>query len=263
MNQIDRSYRLAGPPGRAQTCKPSCRTSAEGLRMDSVPPRSGPRWSCSLRYAVSQFGSTQPPIRSAKHSLKSRHRLGELTRVEIALQVGGDLKLVNEGKAKDLPMSVVANLKYDEQLLAIGAAGHPTRSVRYYDDTRAVIKVEKGGEKPTLDPAHRLIVAEKLDKQPTRSCTAQRSPLKREELDLIDVPGGSLLVDELLPARAGGAGRLLEACRRRPGRPAVARRGQLVRRHRPSWARSKTASPRSPRPARSAPPWRRIAPRSS
>jgi len=152
----------------------------------------------AVTLAICAFGEQATADSLTKHSLKNRHRPNELTRVEIALQVGGDLKLMNEGKAKDLPMSVVANLKYDEQLLATGAKGQPTQSVRYYDDTRAVIKVDKGGEKPTLDPARRLIVAEKLDKQPTRLfCPA--SPLKREELDLVDVPGNSLLVDGLLP----------------------------------------------------------------
>ena len=148
--------------------------------------------------AICALGEQAAADSLTKQSLKNRHRPNEITRVEIALQVGGDLKLMNEGKAKDLPMSVVANLKYDEQLLATGDKGQPTRSVRYYDDTRAVIKVDKGGEKPTLAPERRLIVAEKLDKQPTR-LFCPGSPLKREELDLIDVPGNSLAIDGLLP----------------------------------------------------------------
>ena len=49
-------------------------------------------------------------------------------------------------------MSVVANLKYDEQLLAVDRPQSANAaSLRYYDDSRAVIKVDKGGEKPTLD----------------------------------------------------------------------------------------------------------------
>ena len=41
-----------------------------------------------------------------------------LTRVEIVLQVGGEALLVSEGKKTSLPMSVVANVTYDERLLA-------------------------------------------------------------------------------------------------------------------------------------------------
>ncbi|MGD9721899.1 MAG: hypothetical protein AB7O59_10705 [Pirellulales bacterium] len=117
----------------------------------------------------------------------------------MALQVGGELQLVIDGQAKNLPMSVIANLKFDEQLLALDSAGLPASTVRYYDDTRAVIKVEKGGEKPSLDDEHRLIVAERPTEGPSLlSCPT--SPLRREELDLIDVPGSSLMIDQLLPA---------------------------------------------------------------
>ena len=134
-----------------------------------------------------------------KHTLAAQHRPGELTRVEIALQVGGDLKLVGEaGKTIVLPMSVVANIGYDEGILAATQAGRPTRSIRYYDDTRAVIKIDKGGEQPAVDNARRLIVAERKDIAPCLLyCPA--SPLAREELDLIDLPGGTLVIDEVLP----------------------------------------------------------------
>jgi hypothetical protein len=98
-------------------------------------------------------------------------------------------------------MSVIANLKYDERTLALDAAGKPSRSIRYYDDTRAVIKVDQGGQKPTLDPARRLIAVDKTDKSPPL-LYCPTAPLLREELDLIDVPGNSLLADELLPREA-------------------------------------------------------------
>lgn len=135
-----------------------------------------------------------------KHPLKGQHRLGELTRVEIALQVGGELNLVaDDGKTTDLPMSVVANLQYDEALLALDATGRPAKSVRYYDDARAVIKIDKGGEKPVFDPARRLIIAERKD--PSHCLLyCPTAALSREELDLIDLPGGTLVLDEVLPA---------------------------------------------------------------
>jgi hypothetical protein len=134
-----------------------------------------------------------------KHTLAARHRPGELSRVEIALQVGGDLKLVGQdGKSLVLPMSVVANIGYDEGFLAVAESGRPTRSVRYYDDTRAVIKIEKGGERPAVDKARRLIVAERKDGAPCL-LYCPSTQLAREELDLIDLPGGTLVVDEVLP----------------------------------------------------------------
>jgi hypothetical protein len=140
-----------------------------------------------------------------KFSLKSVYRAGELSRVEVAMQVGGDVKLVTDGKSKTLPMSVVANLKYDERLMALGRDKRPVRAIRYYDDARAAIKVDKGGEKPTLGDRHRLIVVDKPEKSAaTLFCPTEA--LFREELDLIDVPGNTLVMDRLLPAEAVALG---------------------------------------------------------
>ncbi len=149
------------------------------------------------------FGAANPAAAAAqtgeKHLLSAQHRAGELARVQIALQVGGDLKLVdNQGKTSELPMSVVANLAYDEALLAVAPDGRPIRSARYYDDVRAVIKIAKGGEKPSIENARRLILAERKPGE-VAQLYCPTSPLKREELDLLDVPGNSLVIDELLP----------------------------------------------------------------
>ncbi len=140
-----------------------------------------------------------------KHSLVSERQAGSLTRVDIALQVGGDLKLVTEGKPRNLPMSVVANVKYDEHLLTVDAENQPRRAIRYYDDARAVIKVEQGGEKPAISEARRLVVAEK----PVKAAAVLFCPtggLSREELDLIDVPANSLVIDRLLPGKSVALG---------------------------------------------------------
>jgi hypothetical protein len=163
-------------------------------------------WAVLLLLIITAPRATAAAQSGEKHSLAAKHRRGELSRVEIALQVGGQVKLIDDkGKANDLPMSVMANLGYDEALLALDPAGHPTRSARYYDDIRAVIKIDQGGEKPTLDPQRRLVVADRADKGNCQLyCPSE--PLKREELDLIDLPGGTLVLDDLLPAEPVAVG---------------------------------------------------------
>jgi hypothetical protein len=150
----------------------------------------------SLAAALPQGAAAQS---GEKLTLAAQHRPGELSRVELALQVGGDVNFVgDDGKGTKLPMSVVANLKYDEALLALDKSGRPSRSVRYYDEARAVIKIDKGGEKPALDPSRRMIVAERAGEGACELyCPSE--PLLREELDLLDVPGSSLALDGLLP----------------------------------------------------------------
>ena len=142
---------------------------------------------------------------AARYAIKSERQPDQLTRVEVSLQVGGDLTLTNDGSQKKVPMSVLANLAYDEKLLSAASAEKPARAIRYYLDAHAVIKVDKGGEKPTLAADRRLIAVEKPSKGPAVLYCPQ-GPLKREELDLIDVPGNTLLVEQLLPSEPVAVG---------------------------------------------------------
>jgi hypothetical protein len=152
-----------------------------------------------LVLGVSVWGQRVLGDQPEKYALQPQSRIGQVDQVQVSVQVGGDLKLVTEGKSKTLPMSVVATLKYDEQLLAVDDAQRPARSVRFYDESTAVIKVDKGGQKPTLDKGRRLVVAEQPSKSAAAALYCPASALTREELDLIDVPGNTLLVNSLLP----------------------------------------------------------------
>ncbi len=131
-----------------------------------------------------------------KHLLAAQPKSGELSRVTAQLEVGGNLKVVAEGKVKPLPMSVVAQLAYDELVLTT-EADHLS-SLRYYDRAEATIKIEKGGAKPSLRPSHRLIGADWGSAGIT--LFSPHGPLKRDELDLLALPANSLVIDALLPS---------------------------------------------------------------
>ncbi|HET6882570.1 MAG TPA: hypothetical protein VFI31_20555 [Pirellulales bacterium] len=123
-------------------------------------------------------------------------------RIEAQLDVGGDLKLVEEGKPKTLKMSVSAQLVYDEKDQSVRSAAGTThvRSVRQYRQARAAIKIGEGAVEPKLRASRRLIVADEADGRVT--LFSPTGPLTREELDLVDVPANSLLLDQLLPFKA-------------------------------------------------------------
>jgi hypothetical protein len=154
----------------------------------------------ALTFLIAASEQLPAADQTERFALQAAHRPNELTRVGIALQVGGDMTLANEGSQKKLAMSVVANLAYNERLLAVATDQEPLRAIRYYDAAQAVIKVEKGGEKPTLAAERRLIAVEKEPKRPAVLYCPTGS-LTREELDLIDLPGNPLLADPLLPAK--------------------------------------------------------------
>lgn len=142
----------------------------------------------------------------ATYDLYSRRRVGDVQRVEATLDVGGELSLQNgDRKAKEVPLSVAASLVYDEQLVALDRAQqHARQSVRQYQTAKAAIKLDDGGFAPVLGPERRLICVRAAEGKSTLLSLA--GPLSREELDLIDVLGTSLLVDGLLPEAAKKVG---------------------------------------------------------
>jgi hypothetical protein len=140
---------------------------------------------------------------SPSYDLSASDLPDQITEVACELEVGGDLSLRSDGKVLTLPTSVVADIRYAERVLT-GPESDVQRSVRYYENAQATIKVDKGGVQPTLGDDRRLIV---VDAQPDR--TTMFSPqglLTRDELDLIDIVGNSLLVGGLLPGRPVAVG---------------------------------------------------------
>ena len=139
------------------------------------------------------------------YPLRSRRAPGAVDRVETAFEVGGELKEIVEGKVHRAKISVTCNLSYDEKTLELTTTPqNHARSVRYYEQIDAVIKVEDDGMKPVLRQRRRLIGAEASEDMLT--LFSPLGPLTRDELDLIDVLPDSLLLDRLLPEKRVAVG---------------------------------------------------------
>ncbi|HEY5316092.1 MAG TPA: hypothetical protein VIK18_26425 [Pirellulales bacterium] len=146
-----------------------------------------------------QFGITAPILMADEPGLlRSSLEPGAMTHIDVLLEVGGDLKLTEAGKIKSLKMSVVGKLAYDEKRLPTQTDSAGARAVRHYTAAEATIKVEKGMLKPHLRADRHLVAA--LEEKTQLELFSPQGPLTREELDLIDVPANSLLLDRLLPA---------------------------------------------------------------
>lgn len=141
--------------------------------------------------------------------LRSGRKPGDTDRIVALLEVGGELKEIANDKVQRAKMSVVCNFGYDEKTLELPAgSGDRLRSARYYDKLDAVIKVEDEVIKPALRPQRRLIAVE-VD-SPTVTLFSPHGTLTRDELDLIDVLGNSLLLDGLLPEKPVAVGEAWE-----------------------------------------------------
>ena len=129
------------------------------------------------------------------YTLRSGRRPGAIDRVELLLEVGGHVKQVVDDKVQSMKTNIVCKLGYDENTLEV--SGGLWRAARYYDEVSAVVKVEETGLKPVLRPGRRLIAVE-VDAA-TVTLFSPHGALTRDELDLVDIPADSLVLDRLLP----------------------------------------------------------------
>lgn len=132
--------------------------------------------------------------------LRAAAQRGQITNVRVVLNVEGHLKLAGEGKVDQLPLKVAGNLQYDERVVEVDAeTGQVSRSLRLYERAEATITIKAKPIRQTLPADHRRIALAAGKEGITMICPGDH--LSREELDLIDVIGNSLLLDRLLPNR--------------------------------------------------------------
>jgi hypothetical protein len=150
--------------------------------------------SCSL--ACATFATAAP-----SYLLKSELPAGATTHVTVKLEVGGEMFVPTEKEgAKNLPLKVLGELAYREQIVAWSAdAKSLVRSIRDYTAAGAQFEVEAQKTDRRLPDNRRLLLSEIRDGHCV--LTANDSPLTREQLDLVNVVGNSLSIDRLLPGR--------------------------------------------------------------
>ena len=121
----------------------------------------------------------------------SRHN----QRVKVVFKVTGNLMSLqkSEGKPDLHPLKAVGNYVYEERVLDADTG----RSLRYFEEAASDFEVDQRHRRYELREEVRWILVdpeelENMHVSPTGS-------LKREELDLVELPCGSNLVDLLLP----------------------------------------------------------------
>ncbi len=126
------------------------------------------------------------------------------------MDMGGDLKLqsANPKDANSVQRkrtSAQATLNYDERTLEYASAdAGPLRSIRCYQKATVTIRPDTDSEQHTLRDQRMTIGV--LIEPPHASLYSPAGPLTRDELDLVDLFGSSLLLDRLLPDKAVAVG---------------------------------------------------------
>lgn len=128
--------------------------------------------------------------------LQSQCQSGGVYGVVEKIQAEGSLTPSAGTKTVALPIKVDGRFAYDEMRLD-DCKSTDRRSVRYYREAGASIQVDKHGDSPILREDMRLIAVQSDNNG--LAISSPHGPLTREELDLIDIPANSLLLDRMLP----------------------------------------------------------------
>jgi hypothetical protein len=161
--------------------------------------------SCVLSFAAIAVSAASAAQTKPTFTLQSQRKAGQVDKVVVLMEVGGEFKERAggaQGKEQRVAMSGVDKLTYYEKTL--DAASGQRRSVRYYEQAESVVKFKDGGHSPSLGAERRLVGV--AVEAPVVTLFSLRSPLARDELEVIDILGNSLLLDELLPEQPVAVG---------------------------------------------------------
>ncbi|MHB8897888.1 MAG: hypothetical protein ACYC6Y_03985, partial [Thermoguttaceae bacterium] len=141
-----------------------------------------------------------------KFSLTSNRSENSLDRVDASLEVAGQVKILSEkNELKELKLAVLANLGYDERSLVVSVSPKaPIRSIRHYSTATAAIEVDGQQSRQTLRDERRLMGVSVDEKK--GMLYSPSGPLSEDELDLVELPGNTLVLDRLLPANRVAVG---------------------------------------------------------
>lgn len=126
---------------------------------------------------------------------------GASARVQV--EVRGQLRVHHtpagqkQQQVKELPLAVDGELTFRQRLLPDHQGRR--RAVRHYSDTQAKVVVDGRLFRPEIQQDRRLVQVEVEGEQTRLRCP--EGPLTRQELDVVDLQGDSLLLHRLLPDR--------------------------------------------------------------
>jgi hypothetical protein len=136
-----------------------------------------------------------------KYLLKAELPAGATSHVTVKLESGGDLLMPTEKEGtKTLPMKLLCNLDYHEQLIDWSPEPAATaRAIREYDSAIAKVEIEDKVTNSKLADDRKLILAEIRDG--LSIVTGGEANLTREQVDMVNQVANTLAIDRLLPGR--------------------------------------------------------------
>ena len=141
--------------------------------------------------------ATAATLSKTTYTLESSRCTDAIDRVVCVFEASGMLKIPHE-KDQSTKLGMKAALVYDERTLDVPDTKNQTlRAARYYDRADAKILLPDGDFAPNLRAERCLMGVAVDDTQIT--IFSPKGSITRDELDLVDLPANSLLIDRFLP----------------------------------------------------------------
>lgn len=138
--------------------------------------------------------------RAQGQTLAETPLVNDCYRVHIAMQLKGEMVVLQENKPVSLKLAATAEHRYHERVLAVLPQGSlVAKMARHYDDARATISIDGSASMRSLRADRRLIVAQRQND--TATCYSPQGPLTREELDTVSEHFDTACLAGLLPGK--------------------------------------------------------------
>ncbi|MDR1959018.1 MAG: hypothetical protein LBQ54_08250 [Planctomycetaceae bacterium] len=134
------------------------------------------------------------------YTFVSSRKTGTVDRVEVTLEAAGEItQFLEDQKSESDQIEFVAKFRYEEFTKKFAPKqGTSLQSLRYYDTAKGAVTVSDRHSSPELEKNRKLIVCNINNHQTT--LFSPTGTLKNDQLLLIeDLPGNTLLLDQLLP----------------------------------------------------------------
>lgn len=130
-------------------------------------------------------------------SFKEQPQVDDCLKIELSLNLKGEMKVQRDGKMVSIPMTATANHHFEERIIHLSTSGIADKVARNYSKAEALFNIEGNKSERTLRKQRSLIVAQRPEN--SIFVYSPKGPLSREELELTGEHFDTLSIANLIP----------------------------------------------------------------
>lgn len=130
-------------------------------------------------------------------SFKEQPQVDDCLKIELSLNLKGEMQVQRDGKMVSIPMIATANHHFEERIIHLSTTGIADKVARNYSKAEALFNIEGNKTERTLRKQRSLIVAQRPEN--SIFVYSPKGPLSREEIELTGEHFDTLSIANLIP----------------------------------------------------------------